>query len=189
MRANNISNCENYVTLTQKDTSLSKLRKIVKDREAWGATGRGVTKSWTWLIDYAATNYIKQTTNEGIRNKEKMENGALVERNAFQKRQGRLWRGWRAGFEDLKFWSVPHLLNAFSIQDTEDSVLNKAECLQKTHSLKGKDISQILSQYLVTSEAFNEQWFIEQLLCTDIREDNKNRCPHRAHYILQKMDN
>ena len=142
--------------------SLSKLWKIVKDRAAWCAAVHRVTKSWTWLIDYATTNYIKQTTNEGIRNKEKMENGALVGRNAFQKRQGRLWRGWRAGFEDLKFWSVPHLLSAFSIQDTEDSVLNKTECLQKTHSLEGKDISQILSQYLVTSEVFNEQWFIEQ---------------------------
>ena len=29
------------------DTSLSKLWEIVKDREAWGATVHGVTKSWT----------------------------------------------------------------------------------------------------------------------------------------------
>ena len=29
------------------DMSLSKLRKIVKDREAWHATVHGVTKNWT----------------------------------------------------------------------------------------------------------------------------------------------
>ena len=33
------------------DTSLSKLWEIVKDREAWGATVHGVTKSWTRLRD------------------------------------------------------------------------------------------------------------------------------------------
>ena len=30
-----------------KDMSLSKLREIVKDREAWSATVHRVTKSWT----------------------------------------------------------------------------------------------------------------------------------------------
>ena len=33
------------------DTSLSKLWEMVKDREAWGATVHGVTKSWTRLKD------------------------------------------------------------------------------------------------------------------------------------------
>ena len=32
------------------DISSSKLRKIVKDREAWRAAVHGVTKSWTLLI-------------------------------------------------------------------------------------------------------------------------------------------
>ena len=31
--------------------SLSKLQEMMKDREAWHATDRGVTKSWTLLSD------------------------------------------------------------------------------------------------------------------------------------------
>ena len=34
------------------DMNLSKLLQIVKDREAWHAADRGVTKSWTWLSDW-----------------------------------------------------------------------------------------------------------------------------------------
>ena len=33
------------------DMGLSKLRKMVKDREAWRAAAHGVTKSWTQLSD------------------------------------------------------------------------------------------------------------------------------------------
>ena len=33
------------------DMSLSKLRELVVDREAWNAVVRGVTKSWTQLSD------------------------------------------------------------------------------------------------------------------------------------------
>ena len=33
------------------DMSLSKLRGIVKDREAWHAVVHGVAKSWTRLVD------------------------------------------------------------------------------------------------------------------------------------------
>ena len=32
------------------DTSLRKLREMVKDREAWCAADHGVTKSWTELL-------------------------------------------------------------------------------------------------------------------------------------------
>ena len=35
--------------------SLSKLREIVKDREAWCVADHGVAKSWTWLRDWATT--------------------------------------------------------------------------------------------------------------------------------------
>ena len=33
------------------DMSLSKLQKMVKNREAWHATVHGVTRSQTWLSD------------------------------------------------------------------------------------------------------------------------------------------
>ena len=38
------------------DMNLSKLWEIVKDREAQRAAVLGVSKSWTWLIDWTATN-------------------------------------------------------------------------------------------------------------------------------------
>ena len=37
------------------DVSLSKLQKIVKDREAWCAAVHGITKSWTWLSDWTSS--------------------------------------------------------------------------------------------------------------------------------------
>ena len=44
---------ESY-SMYSKDMSLSKLREMVKDREAWHAAVRGVTKSWTRLSDWTA---------------------------------------------------------------------------------------------------------------------------------------
>ena len=37
------------------DMNLSKLREIVKDREAWRATVHGVAKNWTQLSDQIRT--------------------------------------------------------------------------------------------------------------------------------------
>ena len=40
------------------DMSLSKIRELVMDREAWRAAIHGITKSWTWLSDWTELNPI-----------------------------------------------------------------------------------------------------------------------------------
>ena len=44
------------------DMSLSKLRELVMDREAWRASIHGVTKSWTQLSDWAELNWTTTKT-------------------------------------------------------------------------------------------------------------------------------
>ena len=39
------------------DMSLSELREVVMDREAWRAVIHGVAKSWTWLSDWTELNW------------------------------------------------------------------------------------------------------------------------------------
>ena len=39
------------------DASLSELRELVMDREAWRAVIHGVAKSWTWLSDWTELNW------------------------------------------------------------------------------------------------------------------------------------
>ena len=48
------------------DMSFSKLREMVKNREAWRAAVHGVTKSWTRLSNWTATKACKQRWNRSI---------------------------------------------------------------------------------------------------------------------------
>ena len=43
--------------------SLSELRQMVMDREAWRAAIHGVAKSWTWLSDWTELNFSMETDN------------------------------------------------------------------------------------------------------------------------------
>ena len=48
------------------DMSLSKLWKMVKDREAWCAAIQGVSKIWTRLSDWTARRYSAQNSDSFI---------------------------------------------------------------------------------------------------------------------------
>ena len=41
------------------DMSVSTLRELVMDREAWHAAVHGVTRSWTWLSDWTELNWTE----------------------------------------------------------------------------------------------------------------------------------
>ena len=45
--------------------SLSKLQKLVMDRETWRAAIHGVAKSWTRLSDWTELNFLSLTLKEG----------------------------------------------------------------------------------------------------------------------------
>ena len=50
-------------TISSMDMSLSKLCKIVKDREAWCDAVHGMAKSWTWLRNWTTTTTDEVTTS------------------------------------------------------------------------------------------------------------------------------
>ena len=83
---------------TKTDMSLSKLREIVKDREAWRAAVHGVAKNWTQLSDWkATTSCLLQPLQEGNRLRSHPlrisgQNGALAGRLCILKGEPRKQR-------------------------------------------------------------------------------------------------
>ena len=49
------------------DVSLSELRELVIDREAWRAAIHGVAKSWTWVSDWTELNWTERQINFKIK--------------------------------------------------------------------------------------------------------------------------
>ena len=108
------------------DMSLSKLSEIVKDREAWHAAVRGVTKSLTWLrieeqqyiVCRKPTLNRKTHTNNGWRKK----NHANTNQKKAEKKKEKKKKKWKQKYGNVSWYS--HCGNIMPVpQKTKNSYL------------------------------------------------------------------
>ena len=81
-----------------RDMSLSKLRELVMDREAWRAVIHGVSRSWTWLNDWTERNWIV-TKPHSIYGETEAKNGQVTFRVTYE------WQGQKSHPD----WLAPSL--------------------------------------------------------------------------------
>ena len=81
------------------DMSLSKLRELVMDREAWRAAVHGVTKSWMWLSDWI----------ELLRRTDSLEKTLMLGKIEGGKRRGWQRMRWLDGITDSMDTSLSRL--------------------------------------------------------------------------------
>ena len=106
------------------DMSLSKLRELVMDREAWHAAGLGVTTSWTQLSDWTTT--MQQVPNDSPWWCHDYVSMTLFEHHHKPKKKKQLKNKYSVS-------SVPDTVNG--AQDTKPfKPIKHHPCLQGTHS-------------------------------------------------------